>query len=301
MALVLVLPVGGLAGSGCDPARGRGIDARAATTRAAPTAVPAATAGVVADGGADVPEAAADGASQDTGSSQPPLTASEPIVELPLDGYDPAVVSLPVGTVAPRPVVVVTHGNYDRPEWQCREWRRIVENRGFVLCPRGRARPDSPSRDDTRYSYPNNAWLEKEIGVALRALDAKYGDYLAPGRVMYAGFSQGAIMGVAIAARDPARWGPLVLVEGGYGRWTPARVKAYASAPGQRVLFVCGQKGCDLAARSAAARLDKAGVAARHALVSGQGHSYGGPLSEPIRQAWEWLVAGDDRWGDAAP
>jgi hypothetical protein len=103
-------------------------------------------------------------------------------------------------------------------------------------------------------------------------------------------------MGVAIAARRPDRFGPLVLVEGGYGRWTAARVKAYAAVQGQRVLFVCGQKGCDIAARGAAARLDRAGVGARHALVPGQGHSYGGPLSQPIRDAWDWLVEGDERW-----
>ncbi|MBW2529319.1 MAG: hypothetical protein JRI23_34400 [Deltaproteobacteria bacterium] len=296
--VVLVVVLGVVIGIACDGGRGQGADARSATTP--PVSVTAVGAPVGSSSAPAVPPTAdastIDGGPTDAAPSRSPLRAPDPLIELPLEGYDPAVVWLPLGATSPRPLVVVTHGNYDRPEWQCGQWSRIVGSHGFVLCPRGKPRADSPARDDMRYSYPNNRWLEEEIDVALAALRARYGEYLAEGRIMYAGFSQGAIMGVAIAARHPTRFGPLVLIEGGTGRWTAARVKAYAAHPDQRVLFVCGQKGCDIAARNAAARLQRAGVEARHALVPGQGHSYGGPLNSPILDAWHWLVAGDERW-----
>src|SRR5262245_33853722 len=54
------------------------------------------------------------------------LTAAEPFVDLPVEGHGAAVVSLPRGARDKRPVVIATHGNYDRPEWQCEVWREIV-------------------------------------------------------------------------------------------------------------------------------------------------------------------------------
>jgi hypothetical protein len=34
-----------------------------------------------------------------------------------------------------RPIALATHGNYDRPSWQCHEWQRLLGARAFVLCP----------------------------------------------------------------------------------------------------------------------------------------------------------------------
>src|SRR5689334_2604590 len=74
------------------------------------------------------------------------VEAAQPFIELPVEGHGAAVVSLPLGARDKRPVVIATHGNYDRPEWQCEVWREIVGDAAFVLCPRGSMRPDSPSR-----------------------------------------------------------------------------------------------------------------------------------------------------------
>src|SRR6185369_8025401 len=96
-------------------------------------------------------------------SEPPPLEAEAPLVALPVEGYGAAVVSLPLGARGKRPVLIATHGNYDRPEWQCQVWREIIADQAFILCPRGVTRPDSPSADDIRFTYASNQSLEREL------------------------------------------------------------------------------------------------------------------------------------------
>lgn len=289
----------------CDGPRGRAADApprAAAATTAGPAEQPLPSAGASVAGGRALDggrptDAAAPPATDDRPKA---LTASAALVDLAVEGFPPAVVSLPLGARSARPVVVATHGNFDHPGWQCEQWRAVVQDRAFVLCPRGTPRPDSPAPDDTRFTYGSNLTLEQELDAALAALKARYPDHVAEGEVLYTGFSLGAIMGVVIASRRPSLYPRLVLVEGGFDRWTAGRARAFADGGGRKVLFVCGQKGCELAARGAAKLLERRGVATRVELVPRQGHSYGGPMNEPIRQAWDWLLEGDERWSAAA-
>jgi hypothetical protein len=226
----------------------------------------------------------------------PKLTADGPFVPLAVEGWADAVVAVPLGAESPRPIVIAAHGNYDRPEWQCQVWRAIVRERAFVLCPRGAARPDSPGADDIRFTYGSNALLEKEADAGLAALRARFGEWVAPGPVLWGGFSLGAIMGVAIAGRRPADFPRLALVEGGHDRWTAKSIAGYAKGGGSRVLFACGQKACVHASRSASAQLEKNGVATQIVSAPDQGHSYDGPVAEQVAGAFDWLVEGDARY-----
>jgi pimeloyl-ACP methyl ester carboxylesterase len=234
-----------------------------------------------------------------------PLSSASPLIRVPVAGFGEAVASLPLGAREKRPVIIATHGNYDRPEWQCEVWREIIGDRAFVLCPRGTQRLDSPSRDDIRFTYDSNAALEREIDAALAALAARFPDFVDVERPVYAGFSLGAIMGATIAARRPAFLSRAVLIEGGHDKWTPQSAKAFASGAGGRVLFVCSQAACAADARLAAARLVRAGAEAR--VVRGQdvGHRYDGPTAETTKKALPWLLDGDERWAlqpsDAVP
>lgn len=222
----------------------------------------------------------------------PPLDAPEPLVLLQVPGYREAVVSLPRDAREKRPVVIATHGNYDRPEWQCEVWREIVDARAFVLCPRGVPRPDSPSSDDIRFTYESNLALERELGAAQKALQARFADYVDDSHPLYTGFSLGAIMGVSIAARAPALYGRLVLTEGGHDKWTPDTVKAFAAGGGERVLFVCSQAYCANDARRAGARLEKAGVAIKVVRGPDVGHRYDGPTAAETKKALAWVLEG---------
>lgn len=224
------------------------------------------------------------------------LRAAEPFVVLEVEGYAPAVVSLPLGASGRRPVIISGHGNYDRPEWQCEVWRSIVGNAAFVLCPRGVPRPDSPSASDVRFTYGDNRVYERELRAGLDALAARFPEHVDPGAVGLAGFSLGAILGVSVASRDPARFERLALVEGGHDTWTPAVAKAFAAGGGKRVLFACGQPPCVLAAKAAAARLERAGVATRIVHGKGIGHGYHGAVANEVRAALPWLFEEDERF-----
>ncbi|WP_437623565.1 hypothetical protein [Sorangium sp. So ce1151] len=250
-----------------------------------------------ADGGATPPDAAPPVAGAAPLAAQiAPLRAEGPFVELAVEGFPSAVVSVPIGATARRPVLIASHGNYDRPEWQCQVWRGIAGDGAFILCPRGAARSDSPSASDVRFTYESNARLEQEIDAGLAALRARFPEHVDPGAVLYTGFSLGAIMGSAIAARRAALFPRLVLVEGGHDKWTPASAKAFAEGGGQRVLFVCAQAGCGAAASAAAARLEKAGVLTRVVRGKEAGHRYDGPVAEETQRALGWAIEGDARW-----
>ncbi|WP_437928329.1 hypothetical protein WMF37_03560 [Sorangium sp. So ce291] len=277
-------------GASSAPARG-GAEQAAGGATAASAAAPA-------DGGAeqtaDAAPAAAGAAALAAQSA--PLRADGPFVELAVEGFPSAVVSVPIGATARRPVLIASHGNYDRPEWQCQVWRGIAGDGAFILCPRGVARSDSPSASDVRFTYESNARLEQEIDAGLAALRARFPEHVDPGAVLYTGFSLGAIMGSAIAARRAALFPRLVLVEGGHDKWTPATAKAFAEGGGQRVLFVCAQAGCGAAATAAAARLEKAGVLTRVVRGKEAGHRYDGPVAEETQRALGWILEGDPRW-----
>ncbi len=225
-----------------------------------------------------------------------PLQADGPFLALAVEGYDDAVVSLPLGARGKRPVIVATHGNYDRPEWQCQVWREIVGDRAFVLCPRGFQRPDSPSREDVRFSYQTNQTLERETGAALAALGRRFPDHADVEQPLYTGFSLGAIMGVSIASRLPAQYPRLVLIEGGHDNWTIGSAAAFARGGGRRVLFVCSQAYCENDAKRAGQRLATAGVGMRVVRGADVGHRYDGPTAETTRKALAWVLEGDERW-----
>jgi dienelactone hydrolase len=225
----------------------------------------------------------------------PPLRSEPPIIPLPVPGFSDAVISVPLGATSPRPVVVATHGLWDPPEGLCDDQRWIFGDRVWVVCPRGRPRPDKTFR------YDGVDALAREIDADLEALSARYPGYVDEGAMMYTGFSLGAILGVGVVARDPSRFPLAVLIEGGEDRWAPALAAKYARGGGRRVLFACGLRGRVPAAERAAAILARAGVEAHVVLGklpdSGQFiHWYNGPIADETRNAQEWLFGDEARW-----
>lgn len=238
-------------------------------------------------------------ASAASGTVSPPRAGPAPVGGdggrvLVVPGFADAVIHVPVTATTRRPVLVATHGNYDTPDYQCHVWGQIVKDRGFVLCPRGIRRPDSPSKDDPRFEYASNFALEKELDAGLAALRAGFPEHVADGPVVFTGFSLGAIMGVSIAARRPELFGGLVLIEGG-DKWTLAAAKKLAPAKA-RVLFACSQPACSSNAKAALGILGRAGLEAE--LVSGknEGHTYGGSVRVAYAARFPWIVEHDPRW-----
>ena len=231
-----------------------------------------------------------------SGAEPTPLNAESALISLPIPKYGDAIVWLPLGATSPRPVIVATHGNYDTPESTCDVWGGIVADRGFVLCPRGVPRSDSPSRKDLVYHYLSVVALKKEIDAALVALAATYAAYLDTSDLLYSGFSQGAIMGTYILQEQAERFPRAVLIEGGSKQWNHYTVQRYAKGGGRRILFACGQWGCENTSKKAVKYLERSGVLAQMISAPRSGHTYGGAVAEQIAGAFDWLVEGDERW-----
>ena len=236
-------------------------------------------------------------------AEEPAPLAGEPLTDLEVPGFQAAVVSLPLGARDARPVLVATHGNFDRPEWQCEIWREIVGDAGFVLCPRGVRRDDTLHypKAEVRFHYRSNARLEQEIVAGLAALRRRFPGRVDPGPAVYTGFSQGAIMGVPIVKRAPGSYPRVVLLEGGAGGLGGGTIKALARGGVKRVLFACGQPGCARTAKRVAKHLEAAKIGARVLYSGNVGHSYAELVSKQVRAELAWLVEGDARWRVAPP
>jgi poly(3-hydroxybutyrate) depolymerase len=219
------------------------------------------------------------------------------LAELDVVGFGPSVVSVPEDDGSAKPLLVATHGAGDRPEWQCDMWRRVVSHRGFVLCPRGKPINETVPEDQTGYFYPTHHAIERELDAAIPSLEAKYGRRVDVTEAVYAGFSQGAIMGGLIVVRAPRRFPRAILIEGSYGlgKWNAVMGRMYRRGGGKRVLFACGGWYCAGNARESGFHLERAGVPAK--VVQGRGgHTYGGEVARAVGDAFDWVVSGDDRW-----
>lgn len=233
-----------------------------------------------------------------------PLKTAGPLASLPVPGFRDAVVVIPQGIVAPRPVLVALHGNYDRPEWQCEVWGELLEYRAFILCPRGIPRGDAPKAED-RWTYGSLNSAFKEVFAGLRALRGAYEGYVDGGGAVLTGFSLGAIYAVhglgagervaAWEAGAEPEFSHAVLMEGGYAGWTKQRVTRFAQGGGG-VLFACGQHDCKNQAAGVARLFAASQADAKVVFPANIGHTYGGALSVAIAEELPWLFREDSRW-----
>jgi predicted esterase len=230
------------------------------------------------------------------GEPPPAIDRVATIESLAVPGFGPAVVSVPGGSLGPKPVLVVAHGAGDRPEWHCEMWQRIVRDRGFVLCVRGRRVDDRVPFDDAAFYYPDHRWLGRVVAAAVQALRASYEPRVDLHGAVYAGYSQGAIMGALVLAEQSHEFARALLIEGGAGEWSVARARSYRRHGGARVLFMCGTIGCRRQAGAATRWLERASLVASVEYVTEGGHTYGGGMEAALPRAFDGLVAGDPRW-----
>jgi pimeloyl-ACP methyl ester carboxylesterase len=261
-------------------------------SEAAPGPAPA-PASASASAPAPASASAPDSASSSTGL--PPIVAF--FESLPVAGHPDAFVSLPTGATSRRPVVVVIHGAGDRPDWQCGGWRRATgEGHVFVVCPRGRVDPGSSTKDDIRFTHASGAALLAYIDASLAAIAARYPDHADIERPLLAGFSLGSFAILGLAVKQPDRFPRIALVEGATDAFDDARARAFVAGGGQRVLFGCGQRGCEAAAKLAAQRLDARDHLPVHVAFALVHHTFDPPLEDAVGAELPWLLEGDPRW-----
>ncbi len=205
-----------------------------------------------------------------------PLTAANEIIPL----KNGARVSVPLGTTQPRPILIVLHGERESADQQCRAWRGISAARPFVLCPEL-----AIQRSDQE--------VETELRAALKELKQRFGEYVAGGSVVLAGFGSGAEHAVAIARQEPAFFARLVLVDGGHAIWTATAAGAFQQRGGQRVLFGCSNDRCRAEIEPKLAVIRSQNLAIQLAFAG----ELPGPLDprmiELLGQRFAWLISNE--------
>jgi predicted esterase len=221
--------------------------------------------------------------------SLPRIDAPSGFVELEVPGFRNAVVSVPADTSRARRIVVALHGNFDRPEWQCQVWRRIIAAQDFVLCPRGIPRGDVPKEYD-RWEWGSLAKTKAELVAALAALRARYPQNIASGPIVFTGFSLGAILGARLILDPELQVGAAVFTEGGFEGWTSAKAKSAASSL-RYFMLGCGQTACRNAYRYQLEPLfKKAGLNAAMVADVKAGHTYDDPVAALVAAEWPKLI-----------
>ncbi len=204
---------------------------------------------------------------------------------LSLGNGDEAVLELPFDVSGRRPILIAVHGAGDRPDWACAGWRAIVDGYAFVICPQG-----SPGGG----VYWWRSWkdVKRIVDRSLVAVKERYGDFVADGPLVLAGFSMGA-SNVTYVARERSSEFPFVaLVEGAYD--TGSAFAVPFSQGGRRVLLSCSTGNCESRFASARSAISRAGIDVRVSDSGRHGHNLDKP--EAMREPFSWLVRDDPRW-----
>lgn len=222
------------------------------------------------------------------------LVAAQPEVPrqataLAVKGYQDASHVGPRDTSRPQPLVVVLHGNYDRPEWECDLWSELSAGEAWVLCTRGIRRAGTTPEED-RWTYASLAAAREELDAAERTLRARYPGLVGPGIYLVAGMSLGAAHARSLAQADPGRFSRAVLVEGGGAGWSDKVAQRFAAGGGRELVFACGQKVCADAAAAVSA-LARAGVTATLVHDPAAGHNYSERIDAALAERWRSMRA----------
>jgi pimeloyl-ACP methyl ester carboxylesterase len=225
-----------------------------------------------------------------------PLEAAAWRIELPVPGFGPASVALPLGAVTPRPIAVVLHGAVDHPEWQCGSFRGVLGGKLFILCPRGIA-----AAEPGRFGLGSVDDSAAELRAALAALKARFGAHVAASPILLIGYAEGARVAAELARQEPAFFARVALVNGEPSAFTPSASSIFALRGGKRVLFFCTTSSCDDSAVSRALLLARANVPAK-SVRHDVGPYLDAPFAEALARELPWLLEGDARFGvRAAP
>jgi poly(3-hydroxybutyrate) depolymerase len=220
-----------------------------------------------------------------------PLTAPSWTTPLPVKGFGPATVALPLGATGPRPIVIVLHGARDRAEWQCGSFRGVLGGHVFILCPQGIAQ----STEGGLYGLGTFDDSAAELRAGLSALKGRYGAHVAPSPVLLIGYGEGAAVAADLARQEPAFFARVALVNGNPALLTPSAVKIFAERGGKRMLFFCVDAECDASGVERALLLTRVGLAAK-SVKAEVGPYLDQRFTDALREQVPWLVEGDTRW-----
>lgn len=263
----------------------------ARTKRSPPGAVDASEGTAVA--APKAPYGSADLAAPDvsaTGAASLPPLGGEWIERWTMPSGATVFVTRPLGATGPRPIVLGVHGAEDRADWACSEWHGATAGFAWVLCPQGVA-----LRSAYAWSSPDAiATLAFEARDVLRS---RSGSYVAPGPVLYGGFSQGASLASSVVAAHPGDFGPVVMVEAGHTPLSASGV-VFGLKKGRvdRALLSCSTGGCSAFSSELVLASKRSSFELLTNDAGRRGHVFDGVVIKSLGETMINLVAGDPRY-----
>lgn len=221
-----------------------------------------------------------------------PLTASGWRSELPVAGFAPAIVALPLGATSPRPIVIVIHGARDRAEWQCGSFRGLFGPSVFIVCPQGMQVGSAGGL----YGLGSFDDSTAELRAALAALKARYGKHVAPSPAVLVGYGEGVAVAADLARQEPSFFARVALVNGDPSIWSSSAAKMFNVRGGKRVLFFCTDQACEDAAGQRALWLNRGGGVTTKTVRAAVGPYLDEPFTAALKPELAWLVEGDARF-----
>ncbi|MBU1241210.1 hypothetical protein KKF84_15760 [Myxococcota bacterium] len=178
----------------------------------------------------------------------------------------------------PKPVIVILHGNFDRPEWECETWNRAAGHLAWLLCPRGFPNPWA-TKAENRWTYRTHKELKKEVEGALAALEAAYPGKVTRKGMMLAGFSLGAILAPHFFQITGKLFSTLFLVEGGLERLNRKQLTLLKRSGLKGIAFAMGTSNGTRLVKPLLPFIRYLKLPVYFIEMKGAGHGYGPPFT----------------------
>lgn len=246
-----------------------------------------------------VPVAAHDlkNGSEDSGRAVPVNSDSKPLYpqterpeRLKVPGFNDAMfVSPSERSSAPRPVVIVLHGNFDRPEWQCKMWQSVASWYGWILCPRGVRTPWATLAED-RWTYRGGAKkVSGEMMAALTALESRFPGAVTRDGAVLVGFSLGAILIPELIQLHPDWFDTVFLIEGGL-KQLDRYLLSMKQRGVERIGLAMSTAGNRQKASEMRIKIKRKGLVSVYVDMRGAGHNYRQDFSSTGQKALRYLL-----------
>ncbi len=204
-------------------------------------------------------------------------------------------VAVPAHATDARPIVVGVHGAEDHADWSCSEWAATLGRFAWVVCPEGTA-------FRTGFVWTSAEQIHARALALVEELRRRWPTWIAPGPLVYGGWSQGASLAGIVVSSHPGTFDRAVLVEGGHTPLDGDAVVASLRRGGvTRALVSCSSTPCRTLSQAMAAAGPKRGVDVLTNDVGLRGHWFDAPVFATLGEKWPALVAPTAAWDGYLP
>jgi hypothetical protein len=213
----------------------------------------------------------------------PPLQAPEPVVTLAVRGQADAVLLIPIGAIAARPLVAVLLASGIGLRQECETLGQAIRREVFVLC--------QTTRLESRLAASaagESELVASSLKAALHSVKRKFGQYVASKDLALVGVGDGAEVVASIVRQVPDFFHRVALIDAGFRPWTSVDSVRFIGAGGKALFARCTNEACRKDAMRVVATVKASGIAAR---LEPEGNTVGATEAPPdLGLALAWLI-----------